>query len=83
MSGAHLVDVDGDGNLVVHAIDAVGNNVTHRLAWCAEHHEPVFVYDDGSLRCWWEDMTGHHGPEHHRVVPLHVSAAPDEQGPWE
>ena len=83
MKGVHLVEVHG-GSLVVHALDVCNNNLTHTLAWCAEHHQPVWVYGDGSFSCWWEDVTGHHqhmdgwgcGSEFHRVVPLSVATAP-------
>lgn len=68
-----------DGVVIHHQIDRVGNDLTRRLAWCAIHLQPAWVYRDGSFVCWWEDITGHKqhlsscGPEDHEIEP----------GPWE
>ena len=75
-----FIEVDPVGRRVVHhKIDQVGNNLTRALAWCDRHQEPVWIYGDGSFRCWWEDITGHKqhlpefGPDDHEIVA----------GPWE
>lgn len=31
--------------------DLVGNDLTAVLQWCEKHHEPVWVYNDGSWTC--------------------------------
>jgi hypothetical protein len=80
-----------NGRLVVNTIDQVGNELTHTLMWCEEHHQPVWLYGDGSFVCWWEDRTGHRqnltgwgcGPEFHTVVdlPLMVPEGPAHRPP--
>lgn len=70
---------EGTNTLVLHQLDQVGNDLTKRLAWCTEHNEPAWVYNDGSFVCWWEHITGEKqhlkgcGPEQHSIEP----------GPWE
>ena len=39
------------GRVVRYKTDAVGNDLTAVLRWCSTHHEPVWVYGDGSYEC--------------------------------
>lgn len=75
-----FIEVDRSTRRVVHhKIDQVGNNLTRTLMWCDRHQEPVWVFGDGSFRCWWDNITRHKqhlpecGPEDHEIVA----------GPWE
>lgn len=58
--------------VVRYRTDAVGNDLTAVLRWCATHYEPVWVYGDGSSECPHELIVGWN-PDSHELV----------DGPWE
>lgn len=37
--------------VVRYRVDSVGNDLTATLRWCETHHEPTWVYGDGSWEC--------------------------------
>ena len=46
------------GRVVRYHRDQVGNDLTAHLAWCSTHHEPVWVYGDGSWECPHTQVVG-------------------------
>lgn len=42
----------------------VGGTFVRDLMWCGLHGEPAWVYDDGSVVCWWESITETSTDEH-------------------
>lgn len=56
MKGVVFVTIE-QGVLVRNKIDDVGNNLTCRLHWCDTHHEPVWIYGDGSYCCPHDQIT--------------------------
>lgn len=42
----------------------VGKPYIRNLMWCGLHGEPAWVYDDGSVKCWWEDIVETSTDEH-------------------
>lgn len=69
-SGIRHVAVEGV-QIVRHAVDQVGNNLTARLEWCSTHVEPVWVYGDGSFSCPHDLVVGW-SPDEHVIT----------EGPW-
>lgn len=58
MSMVQFVEFDVHGDLIRHAIDSVGNNLTATLRWCETHVEPVWQFGDGSFQCPHELVVG-------------------------
>lgn len=52
--------------------DMVGNDLTATLMWCNTHHQPVWVYDDGSYGC-----------PHTHIVEWDTRDHTIETPPWE
>lgn len=67
-----VVVVPPFGRVVRYRTDAVGNDLTAVLHWCETHHEPVWLYGDGSFECPHTRLVGY-DTEDHVVVT----------GPWE
>ena len=60
------------GRVIRYKRDQVGNDLTAVLMWCDMHHEPVWVYGDGSFECPHAVTIGW-SPDEHPIVA----------GPWE
>lgn len=46
-----VVVVPPHSRVVRYRRDMVGNDLTASLMWCDTHHEPLWVYGDGSYEC--------------------------------
>lgn len=57
------------GRVIRYKVDQVGNDLTATLMWCDLHHEPVWVYGDGSFECPHERIVGWSPHEHPIVTP--------------
>lgn len=55
------------GRVVRYRVDQVGNSLTAVLRWCDLHHEPVWVYEDGSYECPHTTTVGW-SPDEHPIV---------------
>ena len=64
-----VVVIPPHGRVVRYKRDMVGNDLTATLAWCDTHHEPVWLYGDGSYTCPHELIIEHDDGTHVLVTP--------------
>jgi hypothetical protein len=57
------------GRVVRYKVDLVGNDLTATLRWCETHHEPVWVFGDGSYECPQARVIEHDDGSHVIVDP--------------
>lgn len=66
------------GRVVRYNRDQVGNDLTAHLGWCATHHEPLWIYGDGSWECPFDLVVGWSPDTHHLTAPPWESPPPRE-----
>lgn len=68
-SDVQVVVVPPLRRVVRYKVDQVGNDLTCTLMWCEVHHEPVWLYSDGSHQCVYDLIVGWSPNEHSIVSP--------------
>jgi len=57
------------GRVQRYKVDQVGNDLSTTLMWCNTHHEPVWIYGDGSYQCPYDTIVEVRSDDHEIVAP--------------